>query len=192
MHAAGDGIVEKTGGMYMNIGTRSLLFGVHQVALHPLFLFIAWSRLYGFPYNPRLWVAFVVHDWGYWGKSNMDGAEGQQHPVLGGQIMARLFGQEWGDFTRLHSRYYAKLEGRSPSPLCAADKLVLMTTPPWLYLTLATLSGEVGEYQSLFAAWIGKDQVGVHEWYVGLRRHWLREVQRLAPEAAQRLEEYYS
>lgn len=29
----------------MKIGTKSLLFGAHQFAIHPLFLFIAWWEL---------------------------------------------------------------------------------------------------------------------------------------------------
>ncbi len=75
----------------MNVGTKSLLFGVHQFALHPILVAMAWWKLYGFPWDPRLWVAFVVHDWGYWGKPNMDGPEGDTHPELGASIMAFLF-----------------------------------------------------------------------------------------------------
>lgn len=168
----------------MRIGTRSLLFGAHQFALHPFFLAIAWWKLYGFPIDPRLWVAFIVHDWGYWGRNNMDGEEGQRHPELGGRIMARLFGAEWGDFTRLHSRYYAKIEDREPSPLCAADKLVLLVTPRWLYLPLVQLSGEAVEYRALFAAWKGVETVTLEEWYEGLREHWAKEVVRLAPKTS--------
>ena len=168
----------------MKIGTKSLLFGAHQFALHPLFLALAWGKLYGLPLDPRLWVAFVVHDWGYWGKSNMDGDEGQSHPELGGRIMGRLFGQEWGDFTRLHSRYYAKREGRAPSPLCAADKLVLLVTPRWLYLPGVCATGEVDEYLALYAAWLNVRGVTIEAWYDGLRENWHAEVCRLAPHTA--------
>lgn len=168
----------------MKVGTRSLLFGAHQFILHPLFLFLAWWKLYGFPADPRLWVAFIVHDWGYWGRANMDDDEGQRHPELGGRIMAALFGREWGDFTRLHSRYYAKIEGREPSRLCAADKLVLIVTPRWLYLPLVRLSGEVEEYRDLFARWRGVESVSIEEWYDGLRAHWADETARLAPHTA--------
>lgn len=75
----------------MKIGTKSVLFGAHQFLLHPLFVAVAWWRLYGFPWDPRLWVAFFVHDLGYWGKPNMDGPEGEEHPWLGARIMGRLF-----------------------------------------------------------------------------------------------------
>lgn len=171
------------------IGTKSLLFGAHQFVLHPLFLALAWWKLYGAPLDPRLWVAFIVHDWGYWGKEDMDGDAGQTHPELGGRIMADLFGREWGDFTRLHSRYYAKREGREPSALCAADKLVLLVTPRWLYLPFVKATGEVEEYRQLWIAWLGKDST-IEEWYEGLRVNWLKEVKRLAPGHAHRLADW--
>lgn len=75
----------------MNIGTKSVLFGAHCFFIHPFFVALAWWRLYGFPWDPRLWVAFFVHDLGYLGKPNMDGAEGEEHPWLGAKIMAALF-----------------------------------------------------------------------------------------------------
>lgn len=48
----------------MKIGTKSLLFGAHQFLIHPFWIAVAWNRLYGFPKDPRLWIAFIVHDWG--------------------------------------------------------------------------------------------------------------------------------
>lgn len=165
------------------VGSKSLLLGAHQVVLHPLFLAVAWARLYGFPRDPRLWVTFFTHDLGYWGLPNLDGPEGQRHPELGGKIMARLFGPEWGAFTRRHSRFYAQLEGAEPSPLCAADKLVLLVTPSWIYLPCVWFTGEAREYQALFARWRGVEHVSIWTWYAGLREHWASEVQRLAPGA---------
>lgn len=88
----------------MNIGTRSILFGYHQFAIHPWFVAWAWWRLYSFPWDPRLWVTFFVHDLGYWGKPNMDGAEGEEHPYLGATIVGRLFDRKYPsaahDFSR--------------------------------------------------------------------------------------------
>lgn len=75
----------------MSVGTRSVLFGAHCWFIHPFFVFAGWWKLYGFPRDPRLWVAFFVHDIGYWGKINMDGREGETHPVLGARIMGWLF-----------------------------------------------------------------------------------------------------
>jgi len=71
----------------MKIGTKSVLFGAHCFLLHPFFVAAAWIKLYGFPFDPRIWVAFFVHDLGYIGKPNMDGPEGERHVELGGAIM---------------------------------------------------------------------------------------------------------
>lgn len=133
----------------MKIGTKSVLFGAHQFAIHPWFVAAAWWQLFGFPWDPRLWVAFFVHDLGYISKPNMDGPEGETHVELGARIMACLFGLEWGDFCRYHSRFYAKKEGRKPSRLCVADKLAIAITPAWLYLPAVRATGEIREYMAL-------------------------------------------
>lgn len=75
----------------MKVGTKSVLFGSHCFFIHPLFVAWAWWRLYGFPWDPRLWVAFIVHDLGYWGMPNMDGKEGEMHPWLGARWMSWWF-----------------------------------------------------------------------------------------------------
>jgi len=150
----------------MKIGTKSVLFGAHQFLIHPLFLALAWWKLYGFPWDPRLWVAVFVHDLGYIGKPNMDGDEGERHPYLGARIIAFLFDRRWpqttrfrdghwtpstgpwGDFVLFHSRFLAKRDGVRPSKLCAADKLAVALDPWWLYLPRAILSGEIKEYMA--------------------------------------------
>lgn len=96
--------------------------------------------------DPRLWLAFVVHDLGYLGKPNMDGPEGERHPELGARVMRLLFGDVWGDFVLLHSRYYAKALDRPVSALCHADKRVIVLEPSWLYLPRVWASGELREY----------------------------------------------
>lgn len=149
----------------MQVGTKSVLFGVHQFLIHPVLLFIAWWKLYGFPWDPRLWVAFIVHDLGYIGKPNMDGPEGESHPWFGACVMSALFDilfvktpytrevledhpelGKWGLFTLLHSRYLAKKLGMQPSRLAIADKLVIAIEPSWLYLPRAIASGEINDY----------------------------------------------
>ena len=60
--------------------------------------------------------------------------------------MAALFGESWGEFTKLHSRFFASLEGRPPSAPCTADKLATTIVSKRLYLALIHLSGEVDEY----------------------------------------------
>ena len=132
----------------MRVGTKSVLFGAHQFMIHPLFVAAAWTRLYGWPRDPRLWLAFALHDVGYLGKPNMDGVEGEQHVELGARIMERLFGRAWGDFCRYHSRFWAKAAGKPFSRLCVADKLSVVLMPRWLYLLLVRLSGEGKEYMA--------------------------------------------
>jgi hypothetical protein len=162
----------------MKIGTKSVLFGAHCFFLHPWFVALGWWTLYGFPWDPRLWVAFFVHDLGYIGKPNMDGPEGEAHPILGAKIMTRMFDPapviararetdalivgnwrtggdrpwrvlgHWGAFALLHSRYYAKSLGQQPSRLCMADKLAIALTPAWLYLPMVRRTGELREYMA--------------------------------------------
>ena len=130
----------------MRIGTKSVLFGAHCFFLHPWFVAMGWWKLYGFPFDPRLWCAFFLHDIGYLGKPNMDGPEGERHVEFGAWLMSILFDRRehrrivtplmmrspfgravflgyWGQLCLFHSRYYAKLVGGEPSRLCFADKL---------------------------------------------------------------------
>lgn len=132
----------------MKIGTKSVLFGAHCFLLHPWFVAIAWIKLYGFPFDPRIWIAFFVHDLGYLGKPNMDGTEGETHVELGANIMG-IFGKKWADFSRYHSRFYAKKDGVNYSKLCVADKLAICLEPMWLYLPRVNWSGEIDEYMKL-------------------------------------------
>lgn len=148
----------------MRVGTKSLLFGAHQFIIHPLFVFAAWWRLYGLPGDPRLWIAFIIHDWGYWGLPNMDGHEGNLHPILGAKIMHLLFdhprwikkegsineeNREWYNLCLYHSRFLAKDYGSPFSRLCVADKLSIVLEPAWLYLPRVRWSGEIREYMAL-------------------------------------------
>ena len=91
----------------MKIGTKSLLFGVHQFFWHPLTVYRAWKRLYGRP-NLRESICIFVHDWGYWRAGDMDGSIGGLHPEVGARIIGRLFDDAHRDLVLLHSRRYAK------------------------------------------------------------------------------------
>lgn len=148
----------------MRAGTRSVVFGVHQFAIHPFVVAFGWFRAFGwarvpmFPADgarmkyttrltdPRLWLAFLVHDVGLIGKPDMDGPIGETHPEVGARFMRVIFGKAWGDFVLLHSRYYAKRLGRPVSALCIADKWAIVVEPSWLYLPRARVSGELAEY----------------------------------------------
>ena len=185
----------------MKIGTKSVLFGAHQFLIHPWFVAWGWWTLYGFPFDPRLWVAFFVHDLGYIGKPNMDGPEGETHPRLGARVMAVLFDYfdrtfrfsdggpigTGGLFALLHSRYYAKSLGQQPSRLCMADKLAISLTPAWLYLPMVRATGEIHEYMAHAKhRLVGNERVNADErrrlisgnqaeWYAGVQdycRRW--------------------
>lgn len=130
----------------MRVGTKSVLYGQHCFLIHPWFVALAWWKLFGFPIDPRLWIAFFVHDLGYIGKPNMDGVEGETHVELGANIM-HWFGNKWRDLCLYHSRFYAARDGSPISKLCIADKYACAITPTWLQLFLGRLSGEIWEYR---------------------------------------------
>ncbi len=130
----------------MTVGTKSVLFGAHCFLIHGFFVARGWWTLWGFPWDPRLWTAFFVHDLGYFGCGDMDGSQGEEHVQLGAKIMGLLFGESWAVFTLRHSRYWAKKHGVGVSKLCYADKLAFAITPGWLYLPMACATGELAEY----------------------------------------------
>ena len=130
----------------MTVGTKSVLFGAHCFLIHGFFVARGWWTLWGFPWDPRLWTAFFVHDLGYLGCGDMDGSQGEEHVHLGAKIMGLLFGDSWAIFTLRHSRYWAKKHGVGVSKLCYADKLAFAITPGWLYLPMACATGELAEY----------------------------------------------
>ncbi len=130
----------------MRVGLKSILGGAHCFALHPFFVAWGWSKLYGFPFDPRLWAAFFLHDIGYIYCREMDGDEGEQHVLLGSDIMHCLFGPKWGSECLRHSRYWCRRTGLPISRLCLADKLAFVLTPAWLYLPMARWTGELAEY----------------------------------------------
>jgi hypothetical protein len=178
----------------LNMGTRSILYGAHAFWFHPFVVAAAWWKTYGFPFDPRLWVAFFVHDLGYIGCPNMDGPEGERHPEFGASIMHCLFDSykenygdpyvrrwrrltKWHDFSLYHSRTYAKLHGAEVSKLCYADKLAFTVQPKWLYLLLVRLTGEYEEYLGnarKYNASLGNTKIRVDSlsnWYDDLVKH---------------------
>lgn len=188
----------------MNIGTKSVLYGAHCFFVHPFFVAAAWWKLYGFPWDPRLWVAFFVHDLGYWGKPNMDGEEGEMHPEWGARVMAALFDRwgypgrgrttlpdgtatpwlgPWGRFTYFHSRFLSKRFGAPFSRLCVADKLAIALEPWWLYLPRVIATGEIREYMALAGVMNDMEPaapVSRRAWHAGMTRYvraWVAEHQ---------------
>jgi hypothetical protein len=134
----------------LRTGTKTVLFGYHQFLLHPLLVAAAWWKLYGFPYDPRLWFAFFLHDIGYLGKRNIDGFQGQLHPFTGAILMGFFFDDapdgKWENFCLYHSRTIAKAFSAPLSKLGFADKLAFLLYPKWLLRVLYFFSGELDEY----------------------------------------------
>jgi len=173
----------------MKIGTKSVLFGVHCWCIHPFMVWIAWIKLYGWTWSLPTIVSFFVHDLGYIGKPNMDGKEGETHVELGAKIMFLLFdwgfnvvpipnkgryystkvyNSKWYAFTLYHSRFYSKNNDVQYSRLCVADKYAFCIYPKWLYILLASLSGEIYEYmESVSIKYTDSGILGTtkNEWY---------------------------
>lgn len=170
----------------MTIGSRSLLFGAHQIALHPYYVARAWRVLYGRWPRRAEWLAILTHDWGYWGSPDMDGETGTQHP---GRMARWWRGRGRADVAALiegHSRHYAQLVGAPLSLLYAADKLSVSLMPAWLYLLLARMSGELSEYMRRCAPgqrYAGQSAASPRLWHLDMSaRCTLLAVQAAAPE----------
>lgn len=173
----------------MKVGTRSILYGGHQFILHPIFVALAWRRLYkAWPRRWREWVGIVIHDWGYWGLGDMDGEEGEKHPRWAAAMMTVWFDKgrkmdqdwelgHWAWFVAGHSRSYAALLQMPTSPLMNADKLATAMMPRWLYVGLLWLSGEWLEYRDRWVAagtYPGKPDDGIWAWSGHLQENWSR------------------
>lgn len=160
----------------MKLGTKSLLFGVHQFLWHPITVARAWHFLFDRWPRGWEWLAIFVHDFGYWGCDNMDGEEGKKHPINGSHLafnimrffhVSKLRAGQVEDLVRYHSQSLAEMENEKPSALCWPDKLSIKFDPAWFYLLRARLSGELKEYR--VNAHISKD---IKKWETD--RVWLR------------------
>ncbi|MCZ2156680.1 MAG: hypothetical protein LC114_22720 [Bryobacterales bacterium] len=165
----------------MKVGTKSILAGAHCFCIHPFFVAWGWKRLFGFPWDVRLWCAFALHDIGYWGRSDMDGPAGEEHVILGARIMGRLFGAEWANECLRHSRYWSQRMGLPISRLCLADKLAFAMTPAWLYIPMASWTGELAEYMDRSKERQAGDRGFTNEELTlinsGVAREWLQGLQ---------------
>lgn len=137
-------------------------------------------NIYASILNPKVWVAFFVHDLGYWGKPNMDGEEGERHPEWACGFMNEWFGEPWGSFVLDHSRFYARKYNRQVSALCFADKLVISYEPARFYLWRTRLSGELDEYLRMADVNSGGQvsNATALEWFHGVQdycRKWVEE-----------------
>ncbi len=141
----------------MNVGTKSVLWGVHCFAIHPIVVALAWRKYHGkWPQHLTEWVAIVCHDLGYWGCPEIDGPCGKQHPWrsahIAEKVMKHVFRRGKAEQIATvmhvlgHSRSFCKEFGFAMSPLCAPDKLSVLFEPSWFYFLRAKLSGELPEF----------------------------------------------
>jgi hypothetical protein len=164
----------------MKVGAKSLLFGVHQFLWHPLTVTLAWRELYKSWPSWKEFICIFIHDWGYWGCSNMDGKEGERHPEWAAMLAIKyLDSPTWNtanykyhDLCLFHSRHYARTRNVMPSKLCWADKLCYKYDPVWFYTLRAKLSGEIKEYRALPQSqnFKGSDS----EWYREQRKLYIK------------------
>ena len=132
----------------MRVGTKSLLFGVHSVIIHPTVVLIAWYSIYHTWPNWRELVCIIIHDWGYWGCSTMDGDDGSIHPIWAARkVLRRGWDLYYCALCLYHSRHLAKRYDKPVSKLYYADKLSFCYTPWWVYIPLGLLTGEIREYR---------------------------------------------
>ena len=155
----------------MTLGTKTLLFGVHQIFIHPLMVTLSWIILYkSFPAWRELFCIFI-HDWGYWGKSDLKGSEGDRHPLLGAKIASKLLGEEWGNFITGHSTFYAKRNNIGVSKMMAPDKYWHCIVPFWFYWILSVPTGELRHYRDLnHARQVSNTEASNSEWFCQLQK----------------------
>lgn len=181
----------------MKVGTKSVLFGVHQFLWHPITVGLAWRKLYGSWPNRYEWIAIFCHDLGYIGKPDMDGIAGRTHPERGAELAYKLAYKVgcWSEpsvlqalfratdthsLSLFHSREYCKLHGQQPSKLYAADKFCCFFDPTWLYLLRSHLSGEIYEFRVNAMGHI-PNEFTMRDWYRWYRLNvlWRPEIQSL-------------
>lgn len=163
----------------MRIGTKSVLFGVHQFLWHPIVVALAWRKLYfKWPTFDEA-IALVLHDIGYIGRRDMDGPDGLLHPVDGAEIARGVVfllhrdairAQRAYDLCIGHSCGFAKLTGKPVSKLCAPDKCSLLFEPWWFYKLRATLSGELSEYVNN-----APYPMTPRQWFIWMKRYFRRK-----------------
>lgn len=188
----------------ISMGTKTVLWGVHACWWHPIVVALAWRACYR--HWPNRWqcAAIIAHDWGYWGKRDIDGPEGTTHPVAGAQLADELAYRlcwlawllkpwRWGKLGRAyqaalaqnegfqaywlalyHSARYADEDGAPVSALWLPDKVSVLFEPSWTYLLRGRLSGELREYVNA-SPMKGCSDVEWLCWYKNMRRKQLTD-----------------
>lgn len=132
----------------MKLGTKSLLFGVHQFILHPLLVWFSWILLYKNAPNWKELICIFIHDWGYWNIFFLKDAEGDRHPEVAAKIANKLFGQKYYFFILGHSTFYNTRYDVKISKLMAPDKYWHCIVPFWFFKMLSIPSGEFKYYRT--------------------------------------------
>ena len=132
----------------MRMGTKSLLIGAHW-PLHNGMVVLAWRWLYGTWPTLKELGAIALHDIGYLGVHEMDGADGLRHPAPGAYFADRLLGREYGDLIRGHSKGYADLMGIPLSKLYGPDKMSHVFESCRFYAWRTRLTGELAQYRAV-------------------------------------------
>lgn len=161
----------------MTLGTKTLLFGVHQVVIHTVLVTWAWVKLYGSRPSWREFFCICIHDIGYWGKPSLKCADGDRHPEFGARVAGKILGPEWSNFILGHSQFYCTRQGIEPSKLMAADKYWHCLVPLWFYKVLAVPTGEFKHYRELkHARQVADHSVSDEEWWANLQQVCLDKV----------------
>lgn len=110
---------------------------------------VAWIRLYR--KLPGFWefICILIHDWGYWGKDNLDGEEGEDHPRFAAELIHAITGNHYyWELCMFHSRFQAQKYRGDPSKLCLADKWGVAMLPTCVWVIMGRWTGEIEEYRS--------------------------------------------
>ncbi len=157
----------------MRVGYKTILWGIHNPLVHGYYVLKAWRVCYKTWPNLDELIAIFFHDIGYWGKRNLDGPEGKQHPYFSMRFVS-LF-RDTAVLRHLilfHSRSFASQYGQDVSKLALPDKLAITLYPNRLYLLLGSLSGEISEYKEM----MGLTHLSNLEWLLETKRlvtHWV-------------------
>jgi hypothetical protein len=161
----------------MKMGTKSLLFGVHQFIWHPVLVTISWIILYKELPSFKELVCIFIHDWGYWGVEEMKDEKGDLHPWKGAEIAFKLFGEPYRELVLGHSTFFCKRFNWKASKLMAADKYWHLLVPLWVYKLMSIPSGEFAYYRSLKSArQVADSKVSDIEWWINLQKTCLEKI----------------
>ena len=116
----------------MTEGTKSLLFGCHQFVMHPLFIVLAWRKLYHRWPKPWQLVCIFLHDIGHLGKDYLTHYEQKKmHWQLGAKIANKLFGFKGMALISGHTNQSSRGNSNYHSQLFFADKYSRLISPRW-------------------------------------------------------------